>query len=294
MQAAGDIEAHADVAFDLIPRTCIFWVLLAMLGGPGSGCHLVLPLQSPDFDGDASVDLPAPPDLADASSDVPPDLADASSDLPATPDLAKDTWKPDWNLTPHSMQLQQGTLPTPAYVAVTDTRLEMLYPTTSFGSEYLATDTGNDAKHTLIRFQLAPLPAGAWITEATLVLHKDSGTAWDHTIGAYLLKRSWSDSATWNGPTGGGSSWDVPGALGGQDCDSSPSATALLPNISNVELKLNLTSLVQYWLGGGPNNGVLLRSSQYSSNGYATYHSSEASGSTVTWRPKLMVTYLLP
>lgn len=115
----------------------------------------------------------------------------------------------------------------------------------------------------LIEFDLSSLPSGITITKARLGLNAlvRYGVPGPFTLSAYRLNRQWiEDQVTWNRATSlSGGFWEVPGAGGVPDDRlGSAAGTTIIGDALPQWYEIDLTSLVQDWVNGIPNHGVLL------------------------------------
>jgi hypothetical protein len=142
----------------------------------------------------------------------------------------------------------------------------------------------------LLRFDLAPIPASAWIAQATLQLHATGWSGADLGLDAYALLRDFDAcQATWS-QARSGSAWDQPG------CNSTLVDRRALPESTVTTAGINrwydfdLTVVVQQWVNGVvPNHGLLLRAG--SSTSRAEFFLASAQHSVPALRPRLVVTY---
>jgi len=141
----------------------------------------------------------------------------------------------------------------------------------------------------LVRFDLAPIPADATVTQATLQLYARGWGGTNMTINAYRVLRG-TDlcQATWN-QARNGQNWGLPG------CNDTATDRSPMPEDSVVTsgvsqwYSFDLTGLVQDWLDGAPNHGALLRGGLPRST--AMFHLASARSSDPRLRPKLVITY---
>jgi len=130
-------------------------------------------------------------------------------------------------------------------------------------------DTGR--KRSLLRFDLAGIPAGVTVNSATFSLYQIGGPA-GRTVNLYRITAPWSEtSVTWN------------------NFGSSYAGTVVASFTTGSGWRTTtLTALVQSWLNGTYSNYGLLLDDPASSD-HDTYYSSEHP--TVSERPKLQVCY---
>ncbi|MCU7870564.1 MAG: DNRLRE domain-containing protein [Candidatus Thiodiazotropha sp. (ex Lucinoma borealis)] len=129
-------------------------------------------------------------------------------------------------------------------------------PDNNYGNaaETWVSSASNDTTRSLLHFNMGTIPAGARILEATLSLHRQSGSGRDQPVSAHRIKNPWSeDLVTWNSRKSG-INWDTPGG----DFDNTAVATTPV-GPANTRYTWNITPLVQGWVDGSyPNYGVVL------------------------------------
>ena len=128
------------------------------------------------------------------------------------------------------------------------------------------------------------IPAAATILEATLSLHRQSGSGADQPVSAHRITNSWSeDSVSWNRRESG-TNWDTAGG----DFDNIAVATTPV-GPANERYEWNITPLVQGWVDGSyPNYGVALVAAIA---GMPGSDSIRAMSRNLDRRPSLSVTY---
>jgi hypothetical protein len=132
----------------------------------------------------------------------------------------------------------------------------------------------------LIRFDLSSIPSDSVVTQAMLFLYEKDEKL-DQVTYIYRVTSSWDEtSVTWSSP------WNNPGG----DYSSSNAYASFLPNQKNCMIEIDLTHLVQEWVSGTPNHGMLLFST--GPNHILRYSSKEEI--LVEQQPKLYVTYSAP
>ena len=178
-----------------------------------------------------------------------------------------------------------------------DAFIEADTPTTNYGndSQFLVGKYASTSQvyRGLIKFDFSSIPATALITSATLTL--TIGYAYNNTqVDVYRIKRAWVEGqATWN-IYSTGNNWQVAGALGANDYDSTSIGNGT-PSAAGVGTALDIsltTSYVQELINGTmTNNGFLIKSSEASNslNGFVS-----SSHATSLYRPKLVIEYTLP
>ncbi len=141
----------------------------------------------------------------------------------------------------------------------------------------------------LIRFDLASVPANVVVLQATLELH---ATGWDGSnqdIELYRVLRAVNIcQATWN-QAAAGNPWAEPGGNDPtSDRGASPEDSVSTSGIDKW-YAFDVTALVQDWVVGVPNNGVLLRSASPTSTSHFRFASAEYSVGSL--RPRLVIRY---
>ncbi len=152
--------------------------------------------------------------------------------------------------------------------------------------------------HSLIRFDLNDIPAGASITSATMSLWKIVSNA-AATIGAYRVTRDWVEGTygCFNGATWYTAANGVNWTANGGDYDPAAVASRSMPAGEGAGWHdFTITSAAQAWANGSkPNLGLLLRVADESRTvkNDIDYTASDAVGSTtdISHHPKLAVTY---
>lgn len=164
---------------------------------------------------------------------------------------------------------------------------------------------GNNFRRALIKFDLSSIPAGATITNVTLMVNvsADSPVAGTETYRIHGLTKDWGEGtslgggtgapavapdATWNQAMLGTSTWTTPGG------DFAASVASL--NISGLGNRtflssFNFVSLVQAWLDNPvSNNGLILIGDETISNTARRFGSKDVGVKpvlSVTWSPPL-------
>jgi len=183
-----------------------------------------------------------------------------------------------------TLTLQQGTN---GYTGGASTYLYQNMPVTQYCTEE-SFKVGYKQKYAgLVSFDLAPIPPGATVVKATLQLYAAAWSGADITFGAYAISRTTTTcQATWS-QAQVGNPWDEGGA-NNIATDRRPQAEGIVTTIgARLWYEFDLTALVQRWVSGQPNNGVLLRP-EYSTN---SFYFAGAQNPTFSMRPKLVITY---
>jgi hypothetical protein len=164
------------------------------------------------------------------------------------------------------------------------------------------TSTALAIRFNVFQAEGGPVPDGATIDSATLSFYKFWGP--DAVFKASRLKKSWTESGlTWS-VTGAGQSWQSAGAMGSTDveaaADGQGSVGANTPGVCDVGsnfpascwLHIDVTSGVQAFAGGAPNNGwKLAYVSGSNTSGPKEFYSRERGGAQSVLRPKLTITW---
>ncbi len=170
---------------------------------------------------------------------------------------------------PARVTLQRGTAG-----AVQDCYIWSSSPASNGNSDTLYTGlVGAGDKNALLRFDLAPVPDGARILDARLVLEVTGNGG--VPIGVHPITAAWTETApTW---TSFGTAYD-------------PTPVAMFTPVAG-RVSVGVTGLAQLWADGGrANYGVMLV--QDPGTAASTFRSSDSS--TVSLRPALEVLYELP
>ncbi len=184
-----------------------------------------------------------------------------------------------------SVSFQQGVN---GYSGTTDAHLLQVTTSGNTQSSTTCETDGDDGsgvdKSCLIRWDVSQIPAGASVLSASLGFRITDGTA--NTYQLYAVKRAWSEAqATWSAASTG-VAWQTAGALGAAD-RGAVVGTLTGSGARSVTLNADGIALVQAWVNGGLNAGILLANA--SNTDGLDVASSEHS--TVSYRPKLTVTY---
>lgn len=160
-------------------------------------------------------------------------------------------------------------------------------PTANFGSandlKVRSKSEGNN-RRALVEFDLSAIPSGAFIESATLRVFMNNAPGISRTYEVHRLTKNWVESqVTWNKRTG--ASWTTPGG----DFDATVIATQTTGTTSSVWLEWDVTTLVQDWVNGTSNFGLLLiDSNEDSATSYeAKFNSSEGASD----QPELVVVW---
>nr|WP_255216100.1 DNRLRE domain-containing protein [Pseudenhygromyxa sp. WMMC2535] len=171
---------------------------------------------------------------------------------------------------------------------MSDTFLKANEPNTAKGSVVTCQvdgDAGSE-KWQALRWDVSAIPSGSVIDEVTVTVEVTNKTG-SSGYYAYPLSRAWSEAnATWN-HYDSALAWQVAGASGALDRESTPVAL-WAPEVTGTHtLSLN-PDLVQTWLDFPALNYGILLANEDNTNGL-DFHSGEAT--TASERPKLTVVY---
>ncbi len=194
--------------------------------------------------------------------------------------------------SPVTVSFQNGVLPTSSYAGTTDASIKQASAATNFGNATSLEADGDDGggvdKSGLVRWALSGIPAGSTVQSASITMRIIDPTP--NTYNVYKLLRSWTESqVTWqNAATG--SPWATAGAMG--TTDRGPIVGTITGGNGSTTITLNSAgiALVQSWVDGGTNAGVIIAHAT-NSNGIDLASSEHA---TLSFRPKLTITYVPP
>ncbi|WP_437678287.1 DNRLRE domain-containing protein [Sorangium sp. So ce131] len=187
------------------------------------------------------------------------------------------------------VSFQQGALPSSSYAGSTDATIREGAATTNYGAATTCEADGDDGagvdKSCLLKWTLSGVPAGSAVVSASITLQVTDGSS--HTYSLYEVKRAWSEpQITWNNATST-TAWATAGAKGATDRGSLIGSVTGAAGSRTVTLNAAGVALVQGWVDGTSNNGVLIASS--SNTDGIDFASSEHG--TAASRPKLTITY---
>jgi len=194
--------------------------------------------------------------------------------------------------TPVTVSFQNGVAPTPAYAGSSDATLKQALPRKNFANEITLEADGDDGKGVdksfLMQWSVSDIPSGSEVKSAiiTLKINNASIQAYD----AYALLRPWEPTqVTWQQATSS-SAWASAGALDASD--RGPLLGSLSSSVGSAAIPLNSAgiALIQSWVDGGTNAGVIIANSTNTDGADIASNESAAAAS----RPKLTVSYLPP
>ncbi|MGQ9493171.1 MAG: DNRLRE domain-containing protein [Anaerolineae bacterium] len=208
--------------------------------------------------------------------------ADEYSPFPATPTPTPTPIPPGTEITVTLQQVSDG------YYGGEDTHIYIYTPDDNYCLDPVLRIGYKQQYAALLRFDLAPIPAGATVTRAVLQLYAAGWNGTDIAINAYAITRSVVFcQATWN-QARLGNPWGRPGANDTTSDRRASAESTLTTSGIRKWYSFDLTRLVQEWVNGSlTNNGVLLQAT-YSTG--SLYFSSAQDGN-VPLHPKLVVTY---
>jgi len=190
-----------------------------------------------------------------------------------------------------TITLQDGVSP-PGYVGTSDSYMELYYPNKPGQADVLRLKAG--LYHSLLRFDLSPLPAGAEVLTAMLWLYSYSAdNSEPMVVEAYQVLYPWVDTeVTWNSPRTG-ESWTGPGCTGsGTDRAAAPCSVQTLTGWDRW-YDFDVTSVVGLWASGAAENYGLVLAPSSGLNSHR-FRSANANWEQYRFRrPKLMITYRL-
>ncbi|MGM7684557.1 DNRLRE domain-containing protein [Cytobacillus sp. Hm23] len=228
-------------------------------------------------------------DVADENSDFR--LYDINSNLLDSFTVKRNS---DSTSSTTTSEFQNGLYPTSTYEGAIDSYLSEQNPTENFGSEQSLLVDGDDPsnsrknKYALLKWDISTIPNNKKVVSASISLNITDASSSSYEI--YGLKRDWSESqVTWEQSTNG-SNWDVPGAGGMTDRESSIIGTITASNSGAHTIHLNESgiSIVQSWIDNPLMNAGIIIANSDNRNGI-DISSSETSDEGL--RPKLTIDY---
>lgn len=178
------------------------------------------------------------------------------------------------------------------YAGNADVMLQEATPTENFGADETCAAQGDDGSGNrtscLLRWSVTGIPAGATVESASLSLEVVDGSLDNYDV--FELERRFHESrATW-AQADAIEPWASPGALADSDRGGRIGSVAGAAGPQLIPLGEAGVSLVQRWVDGAPNHGVIIASAASTDN--IAFASSEASA--IEQRPALHVTYTVP
>ena len=164
--------------------------------------------------------------------------------------------------TPVTVSFQNGVSPTSAYAGPNDPTLKQASACTNFGSHTTLYADGDDGSgvdlSALVSWSLSGIPAGSVVQSASVSFRVTNGTS--NTYNVYAVSRAWAESeATWQNATSS-VAWATPGAMGATDRGAVIGTITGSTGNKTVTLNSAGVSLVQSWVDGGTNAGIIIAS----------------------------------
>lgn len=159
-----------------------------------------------------------------------------------------------------------------------------------FGTTYLKVGRSDSAHkyRGLLDFNVSSIPPGSTIIDAAVHMNLDSSQTLDTALPAanYALAKAgkaFDNQATWNS-SGSNGTWQ-----GGSPGSNNYGDLAMRGNVSGEKVFSGLAALVQGWIDGGLNNGLVLRQVGESTNNVLSFYGTESGNGG----PTLTVNYAL-
>jgi hypothetical protein len=184
-----------------------------------------------------------------------------------------------------TVSFRNGAQPSTSYNGSTDATIRQAQATTNAGNASTCEADGDDGsgvdKSCLLRWTLSTIPAGATINSASITLQIVNSSG--NTYSVYSLLRSFDEAqVTWNRASTA-AAWGTAGALASSDRGGVIGSVTGSTGSVTINLNAAGVALVQGWVNGGTNAGVIIAST--SNTDGIDFASSEAS--TITNRPML-------
>ncbi|MGC8839805.1 MAG: DNRLRE domain-containing protein, partial [Anaerolineae bacterium] len=166
------------------------------------------------------------------------------------------TATPTWTATVPAGQPQEVVLP-----VVKDAYISVWYPSSNFGANSLLGIRPEDVSAALFQFDLSPLPVGVQVLSATVELWvQRQSNVHALTASTYQVLRGWEERAvTWNQATGS-VAWQGAGCNGLGDRVQTATATQVM-DASGRWYAFDVTAMVQGWVQGQANHGLIVKAS---------------------------------
>ena len=193
-------------------------------------------------------------------------------------------------VSPFKTYLQQGFK---GYGGTADTSIYAWNASQTAGDEPTLDTTTVNIRHGLVRFDLGPLPSGAFNVKATMHLYVEQPGPAPVQMQAFQVLRGWSEeNASWRNATTS-ILWSTPGCAGlGSDRVTMPFYSVEATPSTNW-VSFDVTELVNSWLvDPAENYGVLLVAK--GNDPQQTYQFVSSENANVTRRPRLVIGYSLP
>ena len=189
---------------------------------------------------------------------------------------------------PLTMILQQGRR---GYDGCEDTSINSWFRDVNFGDGSSLWVRSGDEIASLLRFDVAVLPPGAVLREATLSLYPVTGGDHAMTLGLYAILTDWSaDDASWT-HSSATQYWQIDGC---NEIGRDREATAIITDATSLFdwLDMDVTPLVQRWLADpASNRGVAIKS--FDTRWSVGYGFASANHGNISFRPKLTLIWSL-
>jgi len=177
-----------------------------------------------------------------------------------------------------------------------DTFISSGTPNANYGADSTFDIRGDDARRTLIEFNVSTIPSDAIIDSAILTLYATAKGSSDAIVNVYRVNYTWTEGTGTGSTTGNGATWNnatgtAAWTTAGGDFDTNIWNNTTITAI-NTFFDWNLTNLVQSIVNGTlVNYGIILRTTTAGS-GTTSFASSDNINST-RW-PELNVSYHTP
>lgn len=183
------------------------------------------------------------------------------------------------------------------YSGTADTYLSQAQPSTNYGASNEFTVDGDEPSGTsqdtsaLLRWEISTIPSDAIVVSASIGIQVTNASSNSYPI--LGLSRAFSESnATWMSATTG-VDWELSGAQGSTDCNSTSLGTVSASSTGTHSVSLNTAGIakVQAWVSNPSENYGIIIASASNTDGLDFCSSEHA---TVAYRPKLTINYRLP
>jgi hypothetical protein len=157
------------------------------------------------------------------------------------------------------------------------------------GDSFSVITTGGGApRRSLLQFDISSIPSGSTVDSAILTLKSYQNRLSADSCAINRVTQAWTEAGvTWN-KYDGSTNW----ATAGGDFDAVADATFTPPALTDTTVDITITSLVQEWVNGTANNGMIIKAGTEATTQGTLFYTSDAA--TAGNRPKLVVTYTLP
>ena len=148
--------------------------------------------------------------------------------------------------------------------AIVDCELSQQYPSSNQNgtSHNIKANTAGQISRACMRFDLSGIAGQVTVSAANLSIVNADAAGSTRTVEMRKLLSAFVESQAKWGYRTSVAAWNVAGALGGTDVDSTVIGTGLMPTTSNTRFSVagaGFTQLVQDWINGvATNNGVIL------------------------------------